>query len=132
MVRDWHDDEVPAVYNWYEDIPTVELREGVRQQVFRGMHAVIGLTELDPGCEVGPHSHPWEQLAFILEGECDFHVGDEVVQVGPGDMFFIPPSAEHYADPTGYDETVVNLDVWPLREDYLPRTDYQTEWVDDG
>lgn len=130
MVRQWHDDAVPTVYNWYEDIPTVEIREGVYQQVFRGMHSIIGLTKLEPSLEPGPHSHPWEQLAFILEGECDFHVGDEVLQVGPGDMFFIPPSVEHYADPSDYDEPVVNLDVWPLREDYLPRTEYQSEWVE--
>lgn len=89
---------------------------------------MIGRTVLEPGCEVGPHSHPWEQIAYIESGACDFHLGEEVVQVSEGDIFVIPGGVEHYADPTGYDEPVVNLDAWPLREDYLPRTFYQDEF----
>ena len=54
-----------------------------------------------------------------------FHVGDEVVEGGPGSMIRIPPHVMHYAEPVG-DEVVLNLDVFaPLREDYKHLVEYQ-------
>jgi len=126
MARQYDESAIPSVYN-LEDIPSTEVREGVHQQVFRGMDAIIGFTRLEPEMEPGPHSHPWEQIAFIYDGSCTFHVGDDSVEVEKGDVLFIPPDVEHYAEATN--ETCFNLDVWPLREDYLDRTDYQDEWV---
>lgn len=128
MARHYDSDAIPTVYNFFEDVPSTEVREGVHQQVFRGLDAMVGFTKLTPGMEPGPHSHPWEQIAFIFSGTCDFHVGDEVVSVEEGDIFEIPPGETHYAVPNS-DEPCINLDVWPLREDYLDRTDYQTEFV---
>lgn len=128
MARHYKEDEIPEVYNFVEDIPGREVREGVHQKVFRGLNGLVGFTTLEPGMEPGPHSHPWEQIAFIYSGTCDFHVGDEVVSVEEGDIFVIPPGETHYAVPNS-DEPCVNLDFWPLREDYLDRTEYQSEFI---
>jgi quercetin dioxygenase-like cupin family protein len=114
-----------------DEIPAVEVRDGVRKQVLREVDSMVGVSTLEPGLEVGPHSHPWERIAFILEGECAFQVVDDVVRVGEGDLFVVPPNVEHYADPSPYDEGVVNVDVWPLQEGYLPRTEYQSEFATD-
>lgn len=126
MPRQYHPEKIPQVYN-IDDMPATEIRDGVSQKVFRGLDSLIGITTLEPGLETAPHSHPWEQVAYIMEGSCEFYVGDRSVHVAEGDMFVIPPGVDHYADPT--EESVVNLDVWPLREDYLPRSKYQKEFV---
>ncbi len=56
--------------------------------------------------EVRPHSHPFEQLAYILVGRVRFTVGDEVVEVGAGEVLRIPPDVVHCGEPIG-DETAV-------------------------
>lgn len=126
MPRHYDADAIPAVYN-IDELPEATLREGVHQKVLRGFDTLLGFTTLEPGCDTAAHSHPWEQVAIILEGGCDFHVGGNVVEVGEGDVFVIPPGVEHYAEPTT--EDCLNMDVWPLREDYLSRTDYQDEFL---
>ena len=70
-------------------------------------------------------SHPFEQLAYILAGRVRFTVGDDVVEVGAGEVVRIPPDVVHCGEPMG-DETAVNLDVFaPVREDYRHLTEYQ-------
>lgn len=128
MVRHYDEDRIPTVYN-LEDIPGFDIRTGVTQQVFRGLDLLVGFTTIEPEMEAKPHSHPWEQITIIFEGQCDFTVGDETFAVEEKDVFFIPPDVEHYAEPNS-EEPCINLDLWALREDYLPRTDYQTEFVD--
>ncbi len=44
----------------------------------------------------GPHTHDSEIDSFyILEGELDFTLGDEVVRAGPGTCVSAPPGAVH-------------------------------------
>ncbi len=37
-----------------------------------------------------------EEFYFILQGEGEMHLGDEVQVVGPGDAIVIPPGAWHF------------------------------------
>ncbi|MDX3899324.1 MAG: cupin domain-containing protein [Sphingobium sp.] len=83
------------------------------------------LNWLHPGMEVRPHDHPFEQLIMILQGKVRFHVGDEVIEAGPGSMMRIPPNVCHYAEPVG-DEVALNLDIFaPIRDDYRHLIEYQ-------
>lgn len=127
MVRHYHEDEIPTVYN-IEDIPGFDIRQGVEQKIFRGIDLMLGFTTLEPGMQAKPHSHPWEQITIIFEGQCDFTVGNETIAVEEKDVFFIPPGVDHYAEPNS-DEPCVNLDLWALREDYVHRAKYQSEFV---
>ena len=77
------------------------------------------------GWKKKPHSHPFEQLAYILSGRVRFEIGDDVVEVGPGEVLRIPPNVMHCGEVLG-DEVAVNLDVFaPARNDYLHLTEYQ-------
>lgn len=112
------------VYSW-SDLPTEKVRPGVTRAGFRGDNALMVMNWLEPGMEVKPHSHPFEQLVFILQGRVRFTVGDEVVEVGAGEVLRIPPDVVHCGEPVG-DETAVNLDVFaPVRDDYRHLTEYQ-------
>ncbi len=114
------------VYKW-EKLPRETVREGVTRTAFRGDNALMVMNWLQPGMGVRPHSHPFEQLAYILSGRVKFTIGEDVVEVGPGEMVRIPPDVVHCGEPIG-DEVAVNLDVFaPVRDDYRHLTAYQED-----
>ena len=94
------------------------VREGVQRKAFSGQGATVALNRLMPGHEPRPHAHPHEQIAYILAGEIDFHIGDSVHRVRAGGLLVIPPNAQHWGVVVG-DEPVLNLDVFtPRRSEY--------------
>ena len=53
--------------------------------------------ELQPGGGVDPHFHKGHSDSFyVLEGEVEFHAGDEVVHGTPGTYVLAPPGVVHY------------------------------------
>lgn len=103
--------------NWNEKDWT-EVREGIVRKGLAGQMSTISVNKLQPGHEIRPHSHPHEQIAYIMSGQVDFHVGDEVFRLGPEELVVVPPNVTHYAQVVG-DEEVVNLDVFaPSRPEY--------------
>ncbi len=53
--------------------------------------------ELKPGGGVQPHFHKGHSDSFyVLEGEVEFHVGDEVVHGTHGAYVLAPPGVVHY------------------------------------
>lgn len=62
------------------------------------------------------HSHPHEQLVYIIRGHLQFHGGDSSFDARAGDSFVVPGGIEHQA--SAVEESEV-LDVFtPVREDY--------------
>ena len=50
-----------------------------------------------PGGGVSPHLHRRHSDSFyVLEGELEFHVGDEVIRGGPGTYALAPPGVVHF------------------------------------
>ena len=112
------------LYHW-TDLPKETVRPGVERSGVRGEQVLMVMNWLEPGMEVRPHSHPFEQLAYIVQGQMKFVVGDDVFEAGPGSVIRIPPDVEHYGEPLG-EEPVLNLDVFsPIREDYKHLVEYQ-------
>ena len=118
----------PAVRprNWNElDRETV--RPGVSRAGFRGDDVMRVMNWLQPGMETRPHSHPCEQIGYVVKGRMRFVIADEEIEVGAGGLVRIPPDVMHYGEPIG-DEEVLNLDVFaPLREDYRHLVAYQDD-----
>ena len=53
-----------------------QIRKGVEQKAFSGSGATVALHRLMPGHEPKPHSHPHEQIAYIMAGRIRFHIGE--------------------------------------------------------
>ena len=70
-------------------------------------------TEPDP-----PHSHPHEQMSDGVSGELIVSVGDDQEQLGPGDMFTVPPDVPHTVQLLSEHVRLVDC-CTPLREDFL-------------
>ena len=65
------------------------------------------------------HSHPHDQLVYIISGRLRFSAGAEEFEAKAGDSFVIKGGVEHQASAL---EPAVVLDVFtPYREDYLPK-----------
>jgi mannose-6-phosphate isomerase-like protein (cupin superfamily) len=47
------------------------------------------------GHPVPLHSHPWDEVSYILEGEIDFQIGDQKVQASPGYFINLPMGVAH-------------------------------------
>jgi mannose-6-phosphate isomerase-like protein (cupin superfamily) len=58
-------------------------------------HLTTTLVQLEPGGEQRIHSHPPEQVYFILEGAGQMTVGSDTQEVHPGDCIFIPSDTPH-------------------------------------
>ena len=119
------------LYKW-DELPKEVVRAGVERAGFRGDDVLMVMNWLKPGMETNPHSHPFEQLTYIVQGRMKFVIGDDTFEAGPGSVIRIPPDVEHYGEPIG-DEPVLNLDVFsPIRDDYRHLVEYQQpEFQDD-
>jgi len=101
-----------------DQLPATPTRPGVTRRVFSGEGATLAFTTLEPGHTPQPHSHPHEQIVYILEGRLRFVVGAQEAVVGPGDMLVVPPGVEHRAQMIGT-EPALDLSVFsPRREEY--------------
>lgn len=97
----------------------LELAPGVSMRPLFGEGAMLNLLEFEPGAAVAPHSHPHEQLGYVLEGELVLTIAGEERRLGPGDAYALPGGVEHAARAEG---RCVVLDVFhPVREDYRER-----------
>lgn len=95
--------EKSPLYKW-DELPKEVVRAGVQRSGFRGDDVLLVMNWLTPGSEVNPHSHPFEQIAYVVQGRMKFVVGDDVFEVGPGSVIRIPPNVLHWGEPIG-DET---------------------------
>jgi quercetin dioxygenase-like cupin family protein len=73
--------------------------------------AALFRTEVPPGGGIPRHHHDHLDVFTLERGSCTFFVGDEVVEVGPGDSMVIPIGVWHHleAGPDGATITVAML-----------------------
>ena len=67
-----------------------------------GREAVIARVEIAPGASVGRHTHPGEEISYVLDGEGEILIeGQPALKIKGGDSFVIPNGAKHDAHNTG-------------------------------
>lgn len=72
--------------------------------------------QMEPGWVGAKHSHPHEQLVYVVSGHIRFTGGGKTFDACTGDSFVVPGGVEHQA--CALEESEV-LDVFtPFREDY--------------
>ena len=107
--------------NW-NALEKVKAREGVTRRVFSGANSMMVLNEIAPEASPSLHAHAHEQLTYLIKGQAEFVLGDEVLYLQEGDVLLVPPNIPHSLKVTGR-EPVLNLDVFsPIRDDYLKKT----------
>jgi len=68
-----------------------------------GREVIQTIVELDPGVTSSRHTHPGEEIVYVLEGApLEYQVeGKPSVTLKPGDVLFIPAGAVHAAKNVG-------------------------------
>jgi len=63
-----------------------------------GRMGIQARVEFDPGIIVGRHTHPGEELGYVLEGEFELRIdGQETRVVKAGEAFMVPANTIHDA-----------------------------------
>ena len=71
---------------------------------------------MESGWKGARHSHPQEQMVYVLAGRLRFTCGSDTFEIAAGDSFIVPGNVEHEA--AALEECVV-IDVFhPTRPDY--------------
>jgi quercetin dioxygenase-like cupin family protein len=90
---------------------------GVEIRTVAGTNLMLSVVRFEPGSVVLDHSHPHEQMGFLIEGRLEFTIGDVTRVLVPGDMWRIPGGVVHRVK--ALDQPALALDVFhPIREDY--------------
>ena len=91
---------------------------GVEIRTTAGQALMLSVVKLEPGSVVERHSHPHEQMGYLISGRLEFTVGEVTKVLGPGEIWRIPSGVSHRV--VALDGPAVALDVFhPIREDYL-------------
>jgi quercetin dioxygenase-like cupin family protein len=61
----------------------------------------LRVIELEPGGHTPLHAHWFEHENFVLSGEGEVQIGDQVYPIRAGDVVFVPPHVTHQYRNTG-------------------------------
>jgi quercetin dioxygenase-like cupin family protein len=97
---------------YHETAPGIHIKT-----IASGERVLMSKFSLDAGTELPLHSHPNEQIGYLLSGNIVLHIGDKSREIKPGDSWCVPSGTPHRADIL---EDSLALEIFsPVREDYL-------------
>ena len=101
-----------------EDANAVEMFPGVvRRTLNSGERATLIEVTLEEGAVVPDHTHPHEQIGYVVSGRVRFEIAGEAQDLRAGDSYLVPSEAPHLVTAL---EPSVCIDVFsPVREEYL-------------
>lgn len=76
----------------------------------------IAQWRFEAGADLPAHNHPHEQITLVLQGKLELTVGDDTLQLIPGDNLPIASQVMHGGKAL---EPTIALDIFhPVREDF--------------
>jgi quercetin dioxygenase-like cupin family protein len=112
---------VALQYIPWHTIPLEDLNPLLQRQFVVGQNIMLARVLLKKGCIVPEHSHPNEQLTYIVEGTLKFWIDGKEITVHAGEVLCIPSDMPHKAQAL---EDTVDLDIFdPPRADWINKTD---------
>ena len=88
----------------------------VRRTLAQGDALMLCEFKFDAQVEIPMHTHPQEQVGYVVEGHVEMTIGDTKYELRKGDSYLAPSNVPHGAftlEPT----TIVDT-FYPPREDY--------------
>lgn len=106
----------------FPSLPVTTISEGVERRIAHTQHLMLTIFDFNDGPKNHPdppHSHPHEQVSYVVEGEILFFIDDEPpVRLGPGDVYTVPSNLPHSIQLLTQHVRLVDA-FTPLREDFL-------------
>lgn len=98
------------------DLPVREIAGGIGGKYIHGTGITFGYVTITEGSILPAHSHIHEQVTYIIEGELEMKVGNELVILRAGSVQVIPSNVTHSAIAK---KPCIVIDVFtPSRDDY--------------
>jgi len=108
-------------YTPWNSVMVEDLSPFLQRQLVVGQEIMLARILMKKGCIVPEHSHPNEQLTYVLEGALKFWIDGKEIVVNAGETLCIPSNMPHKAEALA--ETI-DLDVFvPPRADWINKTD---------
>jgi quercetin dioxygenase-like cupin family protein len=102
-------------------IPEEKITDKITRRVLAGQKGMMVWWKIGAGTHVAAHSHPHEQLVWIVKGRMELRIDKERRVLEPGGIAVIPSGVEH--EGWCHDDTEV-IDIFaPPREDFLLAAD---------
>jgi len=100
-----------------KDVKPSTPEQGLQRQVLAFNPNLMLVRHLmEKGWQGALHSHPHDQLVYVVRGHVRFTGGSSTIEAAAGDSFIVPGGVDHQA--SALEESEV-LDVFnPYREDY--------------
>jgi len=89
-----------------------------RKTLVYGKSSLMTEFKLKEGSVIPLHSHPEEQIGYLISGQIKFSVGSEKIVCNPGDSWCFAGDEEHGVEIL-QDSVVVEVFA-PVREEFLP------------
>jgi quercetin dioxygenase-like cupin family protein len=101
-----------------KNLPEEKVTDKITRRVLIGDKEMIVWWSMQAGAHAAAHTHPHEQMFWVISGRMDFRLGTERRMCNPGDLGVIPGGVEHEA---WFLEDTDVIDVFaPPREDFMP------------
>jgi quercetin dioxygenase-like cupin family protein len=98
-------------------IPAEQINDKTVRKFVSGEQGMLVWWSGKAGSVFDPHSHPHEQIVWLIKGKLKIRIGDQERVMVAGDIAVIPGGVEHGGS---YVEDSEILDVFaPPREDFL-------------
>lgn len=96
----------------------VEFRpfDGVRMSATEGRQMTLSVVDLAPHSVIAEHSHPHEQVGYMVSGQMEFVIAGQSYQVRPGQIWRLPGGVPHKVIAGGEPCRAVDV-FYPVRED---------------
>jgi quercetin dioxygenase-like cupin family protein len=110
-------------YFYNVDVPLEDLGNGIKRKVL-AYHENMMAVEVyfEKGAEGLMHSHPHEQITYVLKGQFEFNIDGKKQVIRPGDTTFQEPNVSHGV--VCLEEGVL-LDIFtPYREDFVQKKEH--------
>jgi quercetin dioxygenase-like cupin family protein len=89
---------------------------GVQMSAMEAEKMTLSVVEMEAHAVIDEHSHPHEQIGYMVEGEAEFVVDGKSVRVRAGQMWRLPGGVPHKV--IAGDGPMRAVDVfYPVRED---------------
>lgn len=101
-----------------KDIQLEDLGDGISRKVLAHNDNMMSVeVHFETGAVGTVHSHPHEQLTYVLSGAFEFTIGDETRIVKAGDTMYKEPNIEHGCVCV---EAGILIDTFtPMRKDFV-------------
>jgi quercetin dioxygenase-like cupin family protein len=111
--------EADRIFTFGHQEEAVKTEEGVTRKLLSyGGNVMMAEISFEKDAVGSIHTHPHEQITYVLQGSFEFNVDGKIQKVGKGDSIYIPSNAVQGVK--SLEENSMLVDIFtPMREDFL-------------